>query len=150
MNSFQYERASDVSAALTARARAGAQYLGGGTNLVDLMREAIEHPDVLVDVTGLSRDIEEMRGGGLRIGAGVKNTAVFATRTVTSAGPAKSKSSQVLTVRAGNGIGQLKHPIPSRPGSSGTPKGDGVVLRDSVQGRLKALYLLSRSCKGIP
>ena len=63
MNSFQYERASDVSAALTARARAGAQYLGGGTNLVDLMREAIEHPDVLVDVTGLSRDIEEMRGG---------------------------------------------------------------------------------------
>ena len=59
--SFQYERASDVSAALTAGARAGAQYLGGGTNLVDLMREAIERPDVLVDVTGLSRDIEETR-----------------------------------------------------------------------------------------
>jgi xanthine dehydrogenase YagS FAD-binding subunit len=82
MNSFQYERASDVSAALTARARVGAQYLGGGTNLIDLMRETIEHPDVLVDVTGLSRDIEESKGGGLRIGAGVKNTAVAADRRV--------------------------------------------------------------------
>jgi xanthine dehydrogenase YagS FAD-binding subunit len=82
MNPFHYERASDVSAALAAGARAGAQYLGGGTNLVDLMRETIEHPDVLVDVTGLSRDIEEIDGGGLRIGAGVKNTAVAADRRV--------------------------------------------------------------------
>jgi xanthine dehydrogenase YagS FAD-binding subunit len=82
MNPFQYERASDVSAALTARARAGAQYLGGGTNLIDLMRETIEHPDVLVDVTGLCREIEETTGGGLKIGAGVKNTAVAADRRV--------------------------------------------------------------------
>jgi xanthine dehydrogenase YagS FAD-binding subunit len=82
MNSFQYERASDVTAALTAGAHAGAQYLGGGTNLVDLMRETIEHPDLLVDVTGLSRDIEETKGGGLKIGAGVKNTAVAADRRV--------------------------------------------------------------------
>ena len=42
------------------------------------MRETIERPQVLVDVTGLSRDIEETEGGGLRIGAGVKNTAVAA------------------------------------------------------------------------
>jgi xanthine dehydrogenase YagS FAD-binding subunit len=82
MTPFQYERASDVSCALAAGARAGAQYLGGGTNLVDLMRETIEHPDVLVDVTGLSRDIEEIKGGGLKIGAGVKNTAVAADRCV--------------------------------------------------------------------
>ena len=82
MNPFQYERASDVSAALAAGARAGAHYLGGGTNLVDLMRETIERPDVLVDVTGLSREIEETEDGGLRIGAGVKNTAVAADRRV--------------------------------------------------------------------
>jgi xanthine dehydrogenase YagS FAD-binding subunit len=78
MTPFHYERASDVSAALAAGARAGARYLGGGTNLVDLMRETIERPEVLVDVTGLSREIEETDGGGLRIGAGVKNTAVAA------------------------------------------------------------------------
>ena len=82
MTPFQYERASDVSGALAAGARAGAQYLGGGTNLVDLMRETIEHPDLLVDVTGLSREIEETEGGGLRIGAGVKNTAVAADQRV--------------------------------------------------------------------
>jgi xanthine dehydrogenase YagS FAD-binding subunit len=58
MTPFQYERAADVSAALAAGARAGAQYLGGGTNLVDLMRETIEHPETLVDVTGLSREIK--------------------------------------------------------------------------------------------
>jgi xanthine dehydrogenase YagS FAD-binding subunit len=82
MNPFQYERAPDVAAALAAGARAGAQYLGGGTNLIDLMRETIEHPDVLVDVTGLSRDIEETKGGGLKIGGAVKNTAVAADRRV--------------------------------------------------------------------
>ena len=71
-----------MSAALAACARTGAQYLGGGTNLVDLMRETIEHPQVLVDVTGFSRNIEETEGGGLRIGAGVKNTAVAADRRV--------------------------------------------------------------------
>ena len=82
MTPFQYERASDVSAALAAGARAGARYLGGGTNLVDLMRETIERPELLVDVTGLSGNIEETEGGGLRIGAGVKNTAVAADRRV--------------------------------------------------------------------
>ena len=40
---------------------AGAKYLGGGTNLVDLMRETIERPTALVDVTGLSDAIEETR-----------------------------------------------------------------------------------------
>ena len=46
--------------ALAPRARR-AKYLGGGTNLVDLMRETIERPDALVDVTGLSAAIEETR-----------------------------------------------------------------------------------------
>jgi xanthine dehydrogenase YagS FAD-binding subunit len=82
MTPFLYERPPNVGAALAAGARAGAYYLGGGTNLVDLMRETIEHPQVLVDVTGLFRNIEETEGGGLAIGAGVKNTAVAADRRV--------------------------------------------------------------------
>jgi len=76
MNPFTYERASDRQVALALGAQSGAKYLGGGTNLVDLMRETIEHPAMLVDVTGLSCSIEEWGDGGLRIGAGVKNTAV--------------------------------------------------------------------------
>jgi xanthine dehydrogenase YagS FAD-binding subunit len=78
MTPFLYERASSASAALAAGARAGARYLGGGTNLIDLMRENIEQPELLVDVTALGREIEETGEGGLRIGAGVKNTAVAA------------------------------------------------------------------------
>ncbi|MGI9170665.1 MAG: FAD binding domain-containing protein, partial [Caulobacteraceae bacterium] len=82
MNPFTYERPADRAAALDLGARAGAKYLGGGTNLVDLMREGIERPAVLVDVTGLSRQIEDADGGGLRIGAGVTNTAAAADRRV--------------------------------------------------------------------
>ena len=78
MTPFLYERASDTDAALALAAQAGAKYLGGGTNLVDLMRETIERPQALVDVTGLSREIEDTPEGGLRIGAGVKNTALAA------------------------------------------------------------------------
>jgi xanthine dehydrogenase YagS FAD-binding subunit len=52
-----------------------AKFLGGGTNLVDLMRAGIETPDVLVDVTRLPLgEIAETADGGLRIGAGVRNT----------------------------------------------------------------------------
>ena len=53
-----------------------AKYLGGGTNLVDLMRETVEVPSALVDVTGLSAEIEETGDGGLMIGAAARNTAV--------------------------------------------------------------------------
>ena len=57
----------------------GAKFLGGGTNLVDLMREGIETPDVLVDVTRLPlREIAETADGRVRIGAGVSNTDLAA------------------------------------------------------------------------
>lgn len=92
MNPFTYERASDSQAALALGAQSGAKYLGGGTNLVDLMRETIEHPAVLVDVTGLSQTIEVTGDGGLRIGAGVKNTAAAADRRVRERYPILSEA----------------------------------------------------------
>jgi xanthine dehydrogenase YagS FAD-binding subunit len=92
MNPFTYERASDQQAALTLGAQPGAKYLGGGTNLVDLMRETIEHPMMLVDVTGLSCSIEECGDGDLRIGAGVRNTAVAADRRVRERYPLLSEA----------------------------------------------------------
>jgi xanthine dehydrogenase YagS FAD-binding subunit len=56
-----------------------AMFLGGGTNLVDLMRLGVEEPDLLVDVTRLPYDrVEETAAGGLRIGAGVRNSDVAA------------------------------------------------------------------------
>ncbi|HZZ09140.1 MAG TPA: xanthine dehydrogenase family protein subunit M [Paraburkholderia sp.] len=92
MDPFTYERATDSQAALSLGARSGAKYLGGGTNLVDLMRETIEHPAVLVDVTGLSCAIEDAADGGLRIGAGVRNTAVAADRRVRERYPLLSEA----------------------------------------------------------
>lgn len=73
MKAFAYERAADAAGAVAAGAD-GATYLAGGTNLVDLMKLGVETPDRLVDVARLPHDaIEELSGGGLRIGAAVSN-----------------------------------------------------------------------------
>lgn len=74
MNPFTYTRANETGDAVLLGNAAGARYLGGGTNLVDLMRETIERPTALIDITGLSNTIEETSGSGLRIGAGVRNS----------------------------------------------------------------------------
>ncbi|HEX4065484.1 MAG TPA: xanthine dehydrogenase family protein subunit M [Acidobacteriaceae bacterium] len=76
MNPFSYERAQDAAEALRMVGADGAKYLGGGTNLVDLMRETVEKPTKLVDVTALSQSIIETSDGGLMIGAAARNTAV--------------------------------------------------------------------------
>jgi xanthine dehydrogenase YagS FAD-binding subunit len=79
MRQFGYERPDRQAAALAAAAAPGARYLGGGTNLVDLMRLEVEQPDLLVDVTGLPFDrIEATDGGGLLIGATVRNSELAA------------------------------------------------------------------------
>ncbi|MFE4856465.1 FAD binding domain-containing protein [Streptomyces sp. NPDC056670] len=55
--------------------RPEARYLGGGTNLIDLMRLGVERPDVIVDITRLSLDtIEERPDGSLRVGATARNS----------------------------------------------------------------------------
>lgn len=77
MKNFAYQRAENSESAIQFVARnANAKFLGGGTNLLDLMRENVERPDALCDVTHLSKDIEELDGGAIRIGAAVKNTAL--------------------------------------------------------------------------
>jgi xanthine dehydrogenase YagS FAD-binding subunit len=71
---FAYERAADADAAIAAAA-GGATYLGGGTNLVDLMKLGVATPERLVDVSRLPHDaIEAREDGGLRIGAAVRNS----------------------------------------------------------------------------
>ena len=76
MIELAYERATDAADAVRRAEDEGARYLGGGTNLVDLMRETVEIPSALVDVTGLSAEIGETDDGGLMIGAAARNTAV--------------------------------------------------------------------------
>ena len=81
MTPFSFNRATDAGQALRL-ADGGGRYLGGGTNLVDLMRETVERPNALVDVTGLSRSIERTPAGGLMIGAAASNSAVAAHSAV--------------------------------------------------------------------
>jgi xanthine dehydrogenase YagS FAD-binding subunit len=78
MKNFAYTRAETVDGAVGLIARnANAKFLGGGTNLVDLMRENIEQPDAVVDVTHLSDGgIDELVDGALLIRASVRNSAV--------------------------------------------------------------------------
>jgi xanthine dehydrogenase YagS FAD-binding subunit len=79
MKPFQYQRPTD-SAAATAMSREGAaRFLAGGTNLVDLMREGIERPATVIDISRLPfGSIDELAGGGLRIGAMVRNSQLAA------------------------------------------------------------------------
>ena len=92
MNPFSYVRASDSTEAALLGGAARSKYLGGGTNLVDLMRETIERPETLVDVTGLSGGIEEMPDGGLRICAATRNTSLAENPTVRSRYPVLSRA----------------------------------------------------------
>ena len=84
MKSFTYERARSPKQAAAATARtAGAKFIAGGTNLLDLMKLEIETPAHLIDVNGLALDkIEPTPEGGLRIGALVRNTEVAANEQV--------------------------------------------------------------------
>jgi xanthine dehydrogenase YagS FAD-binding subunit len=92
MNPFTYARAADVAEALRRAGQPHAKYLAGGTNLVDLMRETIERPAALIDVTGLPDTIEERTDGSLLIGAAAKNTAVAEHRSVRTRYPVLSRA----------------------------------------------------------
>ena len=75
MRPFKYVRASDPAAATRAvAANPRAKFLAGGTNLLDLMKEDVERPNELVDLTRLKLDEIKEVGGGVSIGALAKNT----------------------------------------------------------------------------
>jgi xanthine dehydrogenase YagS FAD-binding subunit len=74
MNPFNYQRASSPEEAVRAVSARGAKFLGGGTNLVDLMKSNVEQPTTLIDVTHLSFTQIANTGNITIIGAGVRNS----------------------------------------------------------------------------
>lgn len=89
---FSYSRASDVDAALR-RGQRGGRYIAGGTTLVDLMRETVERPGELVDISGLPLgDVVTGRDGSLRIGALARMADVAAHPAVREAYPVISEA----------------------------------------------------------
>jgi xanthine dehydrogenase YagS FAD-binding subunit len=73
---FQYARASDVADAVRRMAAdPDAKFIAGGTNLIDLMKEDVERPSRLIDISRLPlKAVEETADGGARIGALVPNS----------------------------------------------------------------------------
>ena len=76
MINFQYVRANDVADAVRRiAADPAAKFIAGGTNLIDLMKEDVERPSRLIDISRLPlKTVEETAHGGLRIGALVPNS----------------------------------------------------------------------------
>jgi xanthine dehydrogenase YagS FAD-binding subunit len=94
MREFDYKRASGVAEAVALLAEAPeGRFLGGGTNLVDLMKAGVETPALLVDVRGLPLDrIEVTADGGLAIGATVTNSDLAAHPEVRRRYPALAQA----------------------------------------------------------
>ena len=121
MKAFGYVRPSSVEDACAAvAARPGARFLGGGTNLVDLMKLGVEEPADLVDVTRLPLDtVEELPDGSLRIGAMVRNSDLAAHPAVRDRYPVLSQAllavtldgAEVTTVEGLTGNGEGPHPL---------------------------------------
>ncbi len=79
MMPFEYARAASVEDALAKiDAHHSAKFLGGGTNLLDLMKMGVEQPPELIDITRLPLTAIEEHNGGVRIGALARNSSVAA------------------------------------------------------------------------
>ncbi|MFF8991365.1 FAD binding domain-containing protein [Streptomyces sp. NPDC014983] len=94
MREFDYRRATDVAGAVALRgADPDTRFLGGGTNLVDLMKTGVERPTRLVDIRELPLDrIETTDDGGLRVGATVTNADLAAHPEVRRRYPALAQA----------------------------------------------------------
>jgi xanthine dehydrogenase YagS FAD-binding subunit len=76
MKPFSYTRTSSSGAAVEALNNdTNAKFIGGGTNLLDLMKSGVEQPERLVDINQVPlSEIEELPDGGVRIGAMARNS----------------------------------------------------------------------------
>ncbi|MFG1708164.1 FAD binding domain-containing protein [Nonomuraea sp. M3C6] len=92
MHPFSYTKVSDIAGALAA-GRRGGRYIAGGTTLVDLMRESVERPATLVDISALPlREVTATARGGLRIGALVRMAEAAAHAKVRAIFPVISQA----------------------------------------------------------
>ncbi len=93
MKEFAFARPTSLAEAAELAARDGSKVLAGGTNLVDLMRLRVETPSVLVDVRRLlETQVAETAGGGIRIGAGARNSEIAAHPLVRDRYPAVAQA----------------------------------------------------------
>src|SRR5436190_7464630 len=94
MNPFTYSHAADADQAVTAiSSKPQGKFLGGGTNLIDLMKMGVETPNELVDINRLPLgQIEELPNKGLRIGALARNSDVAEHKLIKTRYPVLSEA----------------------------------------------------------
>ncbi len=94
MNNFEYIRADNLDqAAQYVAGHAAAKFIGGGTNLIDLMKYDVERPTALVDLNHLAlREITDLPDGGLRVGALVTNSDLAYHPSVSTRYPLLSRA----------------------------------------------------------
>ena len=95
MNPFAYSRVVDPDEAVNGiAAQAHGKFIGGGTNLLDLMKMGIETPNALIDINRLPlTKIEELPAGkGVRIGAMVRNSDLAEHSLIKSRYPVLSEA----------------------------------------------------------
>jgi xanthine dehydrogenase YagS FAD-binding subunit len=95
MNSFTFSRANDQDQAVASiTGKPQTKFLGGGTNLIDLMKMGVETPSQLIDINRLPlAQVEELPGGkGVRIGALARNSDVAAHELIKSRYPVLSEA----------------------------------------------------------
>jgi xanthine dehydrogenase YagS FAD-binding subunit len=156
MNPFEYQRATDSASAIALGSGAGTMFLGGGTNLVDLMRLGVAMPQKLVDVARLPlTDILVLPDGTVRVGAAVRNSVLAADPTIRRLYPALSSailagaSGQLrnLATTAGNLLQRTRCPYfmdASKPCNKRLP-GSGCPARTGYH-RYHAIFGASDAC----
>src|SRR6516225_3360870 len=94
MRPFSYARVADVAGAIaTVRDHPGSAFLAGGTTEVDLVRQNVLRPGLLVDINDLPLDrVEDLPGGGLRVGALTRMSDVAQTASVVERFPVISQA----------------------------------------------------------
>jgi xanthine dehydrogenase YagS FAD-binding subunit len=94
MRPFSYARASSVDEAIAlVRRRPGSAFLAGGTTEVDLVRQGVLRPELLVDINDLPlASVEDLPDGGLRIGALARMSDVAQADAVVRRFPVLSQS----------------------------------------------------------
>ncbi|GAA0273525.1 xanthine dehydrogenase family protein subunit M [Streptomyces polychromogenes] len=152
MKPFAYVRATSLREAADAyAAHPGARYLGGGTNLVDLMKLGVETPTTLIDVSRLPLDeITELPDGSLRIGATVRGSDLAADPRIRARHPLLAQallagaSGQLRNVATTGGnllqrtrcgyFQDLSKPCNKREPGSGCAARDGIHRDHAVLG----------------
>ena len=88
MKAFEYSRPRSLEQAIAEiHGQHAAKFLGGGTNLIDLMKMGAETPAQLIDITRLPLNSIEAYAGGVRIGALSRNSAITTNPLIRSRYP---------------------------------------------------------------